>query len=222
MKPFQLHTTDLSPFGQRAKLALAVKGLLSQTNLISTFGGTQALGAMAPMRQIPILEHAGLRLPESQIIVDYLEDIAPDPPLLPDSAPDRARARLFARITDLYIAPQILTLIIGMRPPAQPLDMARACEQLNNGLGFAEHYLDPKTPYAIGGKLSLADLSLAPFLFFVPLLTSWHEAKAFPQSPRCAAYLKKIGENEHIAKAFAEMESAYKVRTDSFKRQEQP
>ena len=93
---FKLHTTDLSPFGQRAKLALSAKGLLGETELNDTFGGTDALGELAPMRQIPILEHDGFVLPESQVIADYLDDIVPEPPLLPEAPAARARARLLA------------------------------------------------------------------------------------------------------------------------------
>ena len=153
---FKLHTTDLSPFGQRAKLALRAKGFLAETELVDTFGGTDALGALAPMRQIPILEHDGFILPESQIIVDYLEDLYPGSSLLPETAQDKANARLLARITDLYIAPHFITLIVGMRPPLRSDAMAAGFEALKKGLGFAETYLqalslihisEPTRPY---------------------------------------------------------------------------
>lgn len=216
--PFKLHTTDLSPFGQRAKLALRAKGVLDQTELNDTFGGTDALGALAPMRQIPILEHNGMTLPESQVIIEYLEDLLPAPSLLPDSPVQRATARLLARITDLYIAPHFLSLIVGMRPPARPDDMASAWQAMGKGLGFAERYLETGEPYAVGQKLSFADIALAPFLFYVPRLAQWHNLPSLAGEPvKCKAYLQAISSDEHIAKAFTEMESAYKARTDSLK-----
>lgn len=215
----KLHTTDLSPFGQRAKLGLRAKGLLGQTELIDTFGGTDALGKLAPMRQIPVLEHAGFILPESQTIVDYLDDLIAEPPLHPGLLQLRAHARLLTRITDLYIAPHFLTLIIGMRPPPRPEDMAAAFAKLEKGLGFAEQYLQAepsrKTIYAAGNHLSVADLALAPFLFYVPRLADWHGLSAFKETPLCKTYLETIAGENHIAEAFAEMESAYKARTDS-------
>ncbi len=214
---FKLHTTDLSPFGQRAKLALRAKDVLADTELVDTFGGTDALGALAPMRQIPILEHDGLVLPESQIIVDFLEDLHPTPSLLPETAEDKATARLLARITDLYIAPHFLTLIVGMRPPPRPDAMSAGFEALNKGLGFAETYLQANSGYAVGDRLSVADLALAPFLFYVPHLAEWHKAKSFPDTPKCAAYLKMVASAPHIDKAFLEMETAYKARIDMLK-----
>lgn len=218
MTEFKLHTTDLSPFGQRAKLALRAKGLLDKTELIETFGGTDRLGQLAPMRQIPILEHEGMALPESQVIAEYLDELVPAPALLPESTKDKATARLLARIADLYIAPHFLSLIVGMRPPPRPDDMIAAWEQLGKGLGFAERYLAGSSTYAVGDTLSLADLALAPFFFYVPRLAQWHQLPPQTHTPvKCKAYLEAIAADKHIAKAFTEMETAYKARIDMLK-----
>ena len=215
---FKLHTVDLSPFGQRAKLALRAKGLLDQTEIITTFGGTDALGELAPMRQIPILEHNGFVLPESQVIAEYLEEIAPSPALLLASPKARATARLIARITDLYIAPHFLTLIVGMRPPPRPDDMLTAWQTMGKGLSFIEQYITADAPYAVGGALSLADIALAPFLFYVPRLADWHNLPPLERTPvKCKTYLDRIGTDPHVARAFIEMETAYKARMDSLK-----
>ncbi len=214
---FKIHSTSLSPFGQRAMLALRAKGLHDQTELNDTFGGTDPLGELAPMRQIPILEHDGFVLAESQTIAEYLDDIAPGAPLLPVDHKERAIARLLARIADLYIAPHFLTLIVGMRPPPRPDDMASAFKALDRGLSFAEHYLDADTPYAVGDTLTLGDIALAPFLFYVPKLADWHGHAAFPDAPKCAAYLGKVSKAEHIHSAFIEMETAYKARIEMLK-----
>lgn len=210
---FKLHSTDLSPFGQRAKLALRAKGLLAETELIDTFGGTDPLGALAPMRQIPILEHEGRALPESQVIVDYLDEYHPLPALLPQTADSRATARLLARIADLYIAPHFLSLIVGMRPPPRPDDMAEAWKKLGKGLSFAEHYLAGGGIYAVGDTLSIADIALAPFFFYVPRLADWHQLPPQPDTPvKCKTYLSGIYKDPHIGATFAEMETAYNAR----------
>ena len=210
---FKLHTTDLSPFGQRAKIALRAKGLLADTELNDTFGGTDPLGELAPMRQIPILEHAGFVLPESQTIIEYLDDIAPEPPFLPADATARATARLLSRIADLYIAPHFLTLIVGMRGPARPDDMTAGWEKLGKGLGFAETYLKGESTYAAGNSLSVADLALAPFLFYVPKLAEWHNLPPLQNTPvKCKAYLDSIQNDPHIGVAFGEMDAAFQAR----------
>lgn len=216
---FKLHTTDLSPFGQRAKLALRVKGLLGDTEIIDTFGGTDALGALAPMRQIPILEHAGRALPESQVILEYLEDMHPTPPLLPDTSVDRATARLLARITDLYIAPHVMTLIRAMRTPEKTNFISEGWKQLGQGLAYCEPYLRANGSYAVGDRISIADIALAPFLFYVPLLNKWHQLPALEDEPvKCKAYLNAISKDPHISITFDEMGRAFEKRVKSLER----
>jgi RNA polymerase-associated protein len=46
-----------------------------------------------PKGRVPVLDD-GFTLPESEVIMEYLEERHPDPPLLPRDAAERARARL--------------------------------------------------------------------------------------------------------------------------------
>ena len=70
-----------------------------------------------------------------------MEDIHPTPSLLPDDPQDRARARLLARITDLYIAPHFLTLIVAMRTPERIETISDGWKTLGQGLSYSEKYL---------------------------------------------------------------------------------
>ena len=213
---FKLHTTDLSPFGQRAKLALRVKDLLKETEIEDTFGGTDALATLTPMRQIPILEHLGLPIPESQIIAEYLEDLYPTPSLLPELAKDRATARLLARITDLYIAPHFLTLIIAMRAPDERDQVLAGWQKLGQGLTYTERYLTGDGLYSVGNEITIADIALAPFLFYVPRLSEFHQLPLLKSEPvKCKAYLKAIAQDPHIVLAFDEMGRAFDKRVNS-------
>ena len=72
----------------------------------------------------------------------------------------------------------------------------------------------------MGSAVSLADITLAPFLFYVPRLAEWHGMQAFGEAPKCAAYLEQIAKDEHIGAAFGEMDAAYikrvaQLRSDS-------
>jgi glutathione S-transferase len=58
------------------------------------------------MRRVPVLVlDDGRVLPESDAIVEYLEDAYPQVPLRPEDAVDRARVRLIARVAELYVFP---------------------------------------------------------------------------------------------------------------------
>ncbi len=210
-----LYSTNLSPFGQRVKIALRAKRLSDRIDYIDTPPGAPALAMLTPMAQIPILETERLRLPESQAIVDYLEDLYPDPPLLPDEAEDTAKCRLIARIADLYIAPAFLELMVAMRKPLPNELLAAAWSRMNTGLRYVEPYL--AGDLAAGPRLTQADCALAPFLFYVPRLAAWHNEGAFPNTPKCQAYLARAGQDPAVAAAFAEMESAYKDRVEKLR-----
>ncbi|MEL7453123.1 MAG: glutathione S-transferase family protein [Pseudomonadota bacterium] len=212
MARFVLHTTDLSPFGQRAKLAFRCKGLMDQLELVDTFGGTDALAALAPMAQIPLLETDGMALPESQTIVDYLDILHPDPPLLPSHPKRAALNRLVTRLVDLNIGPHFLTLISAMRTPDQKDAIQSAVMAFYRGFGFVEHYFDQAE---LGtGDLQMADLALAPFAILAPHLADWHGVPVFPDLPKMAGYLNTVQRAPHMAETFTEIETGYKARAD--------
>ncbi len=58
----------------------------------------EAFGQINPMRGLPVLEADGVRLFQSTAIIEYLEEIYPDPPLLPKDANGRARVRALSAI----------------------------------------------------------------------------------------------------------------------------
>ena len=175
MATYSLYTTALSPFGQRASIALHLKALSEHTRYIDTFGGTDTVKALSPLGQIPILDGPDGVLPESQTIVDYLDRKYPAPPLRSLNANIGARQNLISRMVDLYLAPHILQLIIAMRGQLAERTVERAIIGAKRGLEVIEPYL-LGDPYAIGDKISVADLALGPFLFYVPRLANWHQA----------------------------------------------
>jgi maleylacetoacetate isomerase len=62
-------------------------------------GGEQfapAYRELNPQSLVPVLEDRGLALTQSLAIIEYLEELHPDPPLLPQTAEERARVRALA------------------------------------------------------------------------------------------------------------------------------
>ena len=57
-----------------------------------------AYGEINPMRGVPTLEIDGARLYQSSAIIEYLEEVYPEPPLLPKDALGRAKVRAIAAI----------------------------------------------------------------------------------------------------------------------------
>ena len=89
------------PYCARARIALAEKGLDYETVEIDLSDRPAWVYELNTPGRVPILDDAFV-LPESEVIMEYLEDRHPEPALLPVDAEARARARLLVhRFDDL-------------------------------------------------------------------------------------------------------------------------
>jgi glutathione S-transferase len=91
----KLYDAAACPFCARVRIVLAEKGLDHETVEIDLRDRPSWLYELNPAGKVPVLEDdGGLVLPESAVIMEYLEESHPDPPLLPAALADRARSRL--------------------------------------------------------------------------------------------------------------------------------
>jgi glutathione S-transferase len=81
------------PYCARVRIALAEKGLEFETVEIDLADRPAWVYELNAPGRVPILDDDFI-LPESEVIMAYLEERYPEPALLPDAAADRARARL--------------------------------------------------------------------------------------------------------------------------------
>lgn len=101
MAEFVLYGYFRSSAAFRARIALNLKGIEPEARFVHLLkdGGQQhAAGykALNPQELIPALAHDGHTITQSLAIVEYLDEIAPEPPLLPKDPYGRARVRSLA------------------------------------------------------------------------------------------------------------------------------
>jgi maleylacetoacetate isomerase len=102
-----LYTFAQSSASYRVRIAMALKGVSWQSEVISLIAGdhqNDAYLAINPEGRVPaLLTDEGL-LTQSLAILDWLEDTYPKPSLYPESAFMRARCRAFAHVitTDIF------------------------------------------------------------------------------------------------------------------------
>ena len=112
-----LYATPVSTYAAKVALALEYKGLAYERHLPP--GGSYRSAeyrAIVPTARVPMLMHDGHMLIESDVIIEYLEEIAPTPSLLPGNALAHAQARLVARFHDLYVEPLVRRLFPQIAP----------------------------------------------------------------------------------------------------------
>jgi glutathione S-transferase len=101
-----LYEHPLSPYAQKCKIVLLEKGVPFSAKLPAGFGsGTPGDADFVkgnPRHEVPMLVDGELRLFDSTIILEYLEDKFPSPPMLPGDPAARARARVVEDVADTY------------------------------------------------------------------------------------------------------------------------
>jgi glutathione S-transferase len=89
-----LYDADRCPYCARVRIVLAEKGLEYEAVAIDLADRPAWLYEKNPLGKVPVLEEDALCLPESAVIMEYLEERYPEPALLPVDPADRALVRL--------------------------------------------------------------------------------------------------------------------------------
>lgn len=116
----ELYHFGFSTCSQKVRLVLAEKGIDFESHEINLIAGAQhdpAYVMLNPAHVVPTLVHDGQVLVESSLIIAYLDDAFPEPPLRPADPRGRyAVARWIQRVDDeLHPAAPIVTFALGPR-----------------------------------------------------------------------------------------------------------
>ena len=141
----QLYSGPLSLFTAKVRVALAEKGLAYDLVSVpfSRARGYQPklpeMLAINPKGQVPVLVDGEVAIYDSTLILEYLEDRYPEPPLFPRDVAGRARCRQLEAAADEILFPHVWPLIaeVYYKPDAAERDPARVTEAL---AAIAAHY----------------------------------------------------------------------------------
>jgi maleylpyruvate isomerase len=166
-----LHGYFRSTASWRVRIALAIKGLEAQQVFHHLRKGEQnapAYRRINPQGLLPALVlDDGTALTQSLAIIEYLDEICPDPPLLPSAPVRRARIRAAAMVIACEIHPvQNLKILTQVRELAgEEASQFWARQTIEEGLAaFAELIGQEQGPYCFGESPTIADICLVPQL----------------------------------------------------------
>ena len=157
----------------RVRIALALKGLaceLVPIHLVEREHLGERYAAIAPARLVPLLKiDDDTLLTQSMAIVEYLDEVHPEPPLLPGGALDRARIRSIAQDIACEIHPinnlRVLRYLVHEMKVGEADKTRWYKHWVETGLEVVERRLagDARTGrFCHGDAPTLADCTLVP------------------------------------------------------------
>ena len=181
MSEFIVHSIPGSPFGRAVLTTLEEKGASYRFSPVAP-GGLRSPEHLArhPFGRVPVLEHDGFVLYETQAILRYLDRLLPNPALTPADPRRAARMDQVMNVNDWYLFQGVANVIVfhrvvgprvmGLAPDEAAIEAAmpkaRAVfDELARLLGGQSFFT--------GETMTLADLLVAPHLGLFSFAPEW-------------------------------------------------
>ena len=191
-----IYSGPLSMFGAKVQIAALEKGLdfdLVMVPYDSKRGYDPKhpeVLRINPKRQVPVLKHGPVEIFDSTQIFEYLEDIAPSPPLWPRDPATRARARNLEHQSDEVYFPHIIKLM-GLQDALDTEPAVTAIEAANRFHEQMERQLNAEW---LAGGYSYADIAF----YMAALFGERQSAPLAASTPRLLAWRERMGQRAPV------------------------
>jgi glutathione S-transferase len=207
-----LHGFALSNYYNKVKLALLEKGLAFEERYCGVPNKDEALLAASPLGKIPYLGTPEGCLCESQVILEYLEAVHPNPPLLPRDPFAAAKVRELVTFLDWHLemaARQLYPSAFFGAPPLSESNAARIRREVEQKITGVKRLLK-LAPYAAGDTFTMADCSAFADLPLVGMATKaiYGEDLLLAAGIDYKPYVKFIGERPAAQKVTADRKAS--------------
>jgi glutathione S-transferase len=208
----KLYYSPLSVYSAKPRIAMFEKAIEHEIRLVNWTPATgwikpEELPRLNPKAQIPVLVDGQAVIPDSTIILEYLEQRAPRTALFPAGAAERARCRILEDLGDTLLAPNLGVLVreVLLKPDPSTRDrdavaqtkaeLARQYQRLDRELGKREY---------LCGEFSVADIAC-----FSPInIASLMEGEPSPELGNLSAWKARMSNRPSVARFLAEFTEA--------------
>ena len=203
----------LASFCQKVLIALYENGTPFTPHIVD-LGDPESAASFKrvwPVGKFPVLRDTRLdrTIPETSIIIEYLEQHYPGPaPMLPADPGLALETRLWDRFYDLHVS-EPMQKIVGdkLRPDGQhdAFGVQQARAALATSYAVIEREMASRT-WAAGEIFGMADCSAAPALFYANLVAPLDETH-----PNARAYLARLMERPSFARVVREAQPYFSL-----------
>ncbi len=194
-----IYDHPLSPYGQKVKIALIEKGIAFEAPLPDGIGSGATLDefmSASPRGEVPAFVDGDIKVFDSTVIIEYIEDRWPDPPLLPSDPLQCARVRMLEDTMDTHFEAITWGLsevrFFGRATGDLAASIeAKAAEQLKGWYAWLTAQLGDQTWFN-GDAFGWGDLAVVPFV---------NGAVGFGHEPegRLGEWLVRANERDSVA-----------------------
>lgn len=161
MSQVEIYSAQVCPYAHRTRLALREKGVDFELIEIDVHNRPDWFYDISPYGRVPVLKHGDTHIFESSVINEYIDEVFPDPPLMPKAPADRAKARIWIDFCNTQFTSAFYRLLKA--------DDAAARAEYSDTLLERLHFIDEEGlatgegPYWFGEQLTLTDIAFYPF-----------------------------------------------------------
>jgi len=205
----------ISSYCQKVLVAMYEKGVEFEPHIVALMDPEQRaqFRDVYPMGKVPLLVvDDDSFIPESSIIIEYLDGIA-EPKLIFGDAEQQRKIRFKDRMFDLYLNDSVSILLFQSMKPESERDQERIDTshfRIDTMYGFMEEELGGQ-PYANGEEFSMSDCAATPALFYA------QRTAPFDSYKNISAYWDRLASRPSIRRVMDEAEphiSAF-MKTDA-------
>ena len=208
-----LYSAPLSLFARKVEIALAEKRL-SFDRIMVPFTQTRGYApkhpdvlAVNPKGQVPVLVDGDVTLYDSTVIIEYLEDAYPRPPLFPTNPTLRARCRLLELEADEVLLVPVRALMHRTSPPEPARREVQEREAIRAEAEILDHYRKISSPLSddfLCREFSAADIATFMVIHYALRLGG----PPLEGYPKLAAWYQRLAERPSFAPVIAEIAAA--------------
>ena len=157
------YSDAVDQYSHRVRIVLAEKGVTVEVREVDKLNCPAELSDLNPYNSLPTLLDRDLVLYEPNVMMEYLDERFPHPPLLPVYPVARAQSRLWMHRVEKDWANLVEKILHGRGDPAKP---RKALEEsiISTAPIFAEK------PFFMSETFSIVDCCVAPIMWRLPLL----------------------------------------------------
>lgn len=215
MAEITIYSAVVCPYAHRTRLALLEKGIEFDLVEIDLQNKPTNFTEISPYGKVPAIKHGSERVWESAIINEYLDEVFPEPSLLPKNPIGRAQARIWIDFANTRFVPTFSHLLRSSDVEQQK----QATQELYNHLQFIESEglgkLSEDGPYWFGKSVSLVDLTFYPWFERWAVIEEYREFKLPSEFIRIQRWWNAVSQRESV-KAIANSKELYLERYARF------